>query len=85
MDRDTLIKTYTNGEVTVIWQPGKCIHSTVCWKEATGLPSVFDPRKRPWVNMGGGDSEKIEAQVAKCPSGALSVRRNAPDGLSGPV
>lgn len=56
----------------MVWKPGVCIHSTICWKAATGLPEVFDPRKRPWINMSGSVTEKIVAQVEKCPSGALS-------------
>ena len=67
-------KEYTNGEITVVWQPHVCIHSTLCWKQ---LKEVFNPRARPWVSMSGADSEAIEAQVAKCPSGALSSFRNA--------
>ena len=71
-----IIKKYTNGEITVVWKPGVCIHSTICWKQATGLPGVFNPREKPWIKMEGGDSEHIAAQVEKCPSGALSFFRN---------
>ncbi len=60
---------YSNGEITVVWQQHKCTHSKNCWK---GLRSVFDPFKRPWINMEGDTTEKIKAQVEKCPSGALS-------------
>lgn len=70
-------KEYTNGEITVVWQPKMCIHSTVCWKKATGLPKVFNPMERPWVNMQGADTEAIKNQVDKCPSGALSWYFNA--------
>jgi len=63
------IKKYTNGEITVVWQPDKCIHSANC---LNGLPEVFDPDKRPWVNILGADTERIIEQVKKCPSGALS-------------
>jgi uncharacterized Fe-S cluster protein YjdI len=76
MDPKNLTKEYTNGEVTVVWKPGLCIHSTICWKEATGLPFVFDPRKRPWVTIDGAPTEKIVAQVEKCPSGALKYYYN---------
>jgi len=76
MQKDTLMKTYTNGTITVVWKPGICIHSTICWKEATGLPSVFNPRGRPWIQMEGSDTEKITTQVQKCPSGALSFYFN---------
>jgi len=64
-------KHYSNGEITVDWQPEKCIHSTHCWKN---LPRVFNPRARPWVNMEGADTEAIRKAVAGCPSGALSLR-----------
>ena len=66
---DEIIKKYTNGEVTVIWQPSKCIHSTIC---LNGLPQVFDPQKRPWVNIKGAETSKIIEQVKECPSGALT-------------
>lgn len=66
-------KEYTNGEVTVIWQAEKCIHSTNCWK---GLPGVFNPKNRPWINTRGANTKEIIAQVGKCPSGALSYREN---------
>jgi uncharacterized Fe-S cluster protein YjdI len=62
-------KQYTKGDLTVIWKPSQCIHSTICWK---GLIKVFNPRARPWVDMDGADTERIMEQVAKCPSGALS-------------
>jgi len=80
MDPSTLTKTYTNGEITVVWKPGLCRHSTICWKEATGLPSVFNPRIKPWINMTGSDTESIRLQVIKCPSGALSYLLNNPTG-----
>lgn len=63
-------KNYTNGEITVNWQPEKCIHSTKCWKS---LPRVFNPRAKPWVNMAGGTTEAIRTAVLNCPSGALSL------------
>ena len=67
-------KQYTNGEITVIWKPDLCIHSTNCWR---GLNAVFDPKKRPWINLEAATSEAIIAQVEQCPSGALSYVRNA--------
>jgi uncharacterized Fe-S cluster protein YjdI len=67
---------YNNGEVTIVWKPEICIHSTLCWK---GLRDVFDPAKRPWINAEGSSTEKIIAQIRKCPSGALSFLLNADD------
>ncbi|MDX2189766.1 MAG: (4Fe-4S)-binding protein [Bacteroidota bacterium] len=73
MDLENLTKKYTNGEVTVVWKPGICIHSAICFK---GLPEVFDPRQRPWVKMEGAETKAIVEQIKKCPSGALSYFMN---------
>lgn len=72
MGKETL--KYTNNEVTVVWKPKTCIHSTLCWK---GLIEVFNPKLRPWIKMDGATTEKIIEQVRKCPSGALSYYLNA--------
>ncbi|UFH52965.1 (4Fe-4S)-binding protein [Spirosoma sp. KNUC1025] len=68
-----ITKTYTNGEITVVWKPNTCIHSKVCW---TNLIEVFNPKKRPWVNMDGASTQRIANQVDRCPSKALSYFRN---------
>jgi uncharacterized Fe-S cluster protein YjdI len=65
-----LTKRYSNGEITVVWQPHLCSHSGNCVK---GLPQVFDLRKSPWVTVDGADTPSIVAQVGRCPSGALSI------------
>jgi uncharacterized Fe-S cluster protein YjdI len=65
-----MTKRYSNGEITVVWKPDLCIHSGIC---ARGLHQVFDPRRRPWIELQHSDSATIAAQVAKCPSGALSL------------
>ena len=66
-----ITKTYTKEDLTVKWEPHKCIHSGVCFR---GLPMVFDPRKRPWVNIEGAPKSDIAAQVKRCPSTALSIQ-----------
>ncbi len=71
-----ITKKYTNGEVTIIWKPATCIHSTVCWKKATGLPEVFNPMVKPWIDPMASTTEKMIEQVKKCPSGALSFYMN---------
>ena len=65
---------YTNGEVTVLWKPGLCIHSATC---AKGLPHVFQPDLRPWVDMEAGSTEEIVNQIKQCPSKALTYIMNA--------
>jgi uncharacterized Fe-S cluster protein YjdI len=70
---DKTDKKYTNGEITVFWQPQKCIHATTCYRE---LIEVFNPRKRPWVNMDGAPTDDIIRVVKLCPTQALSYRYN---------
>ena len=70
-----MVKRYSNGEVTVVWQPDKCRHTGIC---ARGLPAVFDPARRPWVDMEQADTVTITGQVERCPSGALSWVKNEP-------
>jgi uncharacterized Fe-S cluster protein YjdI len=71
-----ITKKYTNGEVTVIWQPALCIHSARCWKGEEGLPEVFNPKEKPWIKPEGAETNRIIEQVKKCPSGALSFEMN---------
>jgi len=75
-----MTKHYTNGDITVIWKPELCRHSGIC---ARGLPTVFRPRLKPWIDLTPADSATIAAQVERCPSGALSWSRNEPANSSG--
>lgn len=67
------VKKYSNGEITVEWKSTVCTHSKLCWKN---LHEVFDPLKRPWINMSGATTEKIIERVDGCPSKALTWYRN---------
>ena len=71
-----IVKRYDNGEVTVVWRPSLCIHSGVCFR---GLPQVFDPRRRPWIVVENASTKEIVDQVARCPSGALTIAPSAPN------
>ena len=52
---EDITKEYTNGEITIVWQPKKCIHSAVC---KNGLIEVFNPQVRPWINIQGAMVQK---------------------------
>lgn len=69
MDSNDITKEYTNGELTVIWEAGKCIHSGNCVRNN---PDVFQPKEKPWIKIDASSSEKIRETVDKCPSGALT-------------
>jgi uncharacterized Fe-S cluster protein YjdI len=66
--------TYDGEAVTVTFDPDLCVHSGNCVR---GLPAVFDLQRKPWVDVAGAPAEEIAAQVARCPSGALQIRRKA--------
>ena len=68
-EQKKITKHYKNDEITIVWQPHLCVHSTLCFR---GLPNVFDPRKRPWVTPEHSDSETIMKQIDACPSRALT-------------
>ncbi len=63
---------YSNGEITILWKPELCIHSGICVKT---LPKVYDPKSKPWLKPENATSEELRNQVARCPSGALSIKQ----------
>ncbi|HRH65998.1 MAG TPA: (4Fe-4S)-binding protein [Bacteroidia bacterium] len=69
-----ITKHYVKDDLTIIWKPHVCIHSTKCFR---GMPSVFDPGAKPWITPEGASKEEIIRQIKLCPSGALSYTLNS--------
>ncbi len=67
-------KEYSNGELTVVWKPGLCFHAKEC---VHGLPGVFKPKDKPWIQAENASAEALMETIDKCPSGALSWYNNA--------
>jgi uncharacterized Fe-S cluster protein YjdI len=59
--------------ITVEWYAERCVHSGNCVR---ALPRVFNPRRRPWVDMTAADADAIASAVLRCPSGALHLVRH---------
>jgi uncharacterized Fe-S cluster protein YjdI len=62
------VNEFSNGEVTVFWQPELCIHSANC---LIGLPAVFNSKKKPWINVHASNTKEIMKIIDTCPSRAL--------------
>lgn len=66
-------KEYSNGEITIVWQPKLCVHSGVCVKT---LSKVYNTKERSWIKPENATTQELIDQVAKCPSGALSIKQS---------
>ncbi len=71
-----ITKKYSNEEITIVWKPSVCIHSTLCWKGEKGLKQVFNPMEKPWIKPEGASTEEIIERVNNCPSAAISFYYN---------
>ena len=68
MNKKNIVKKYQTEDLIVYWIPQKCTHACACWR---GLPEVFKPTEKPWINIEGAAAEQIIATIDKCPSDAL--------------
>ncbi len=68
-----IVKEYSNSELTIVWKPAKCMHAALCVKI---LPKVYNPKAKPWLSIDKASTEELQAQISKCPSGALSCYMN---------
>lgn len=72
--RDYVITDPDGGGLVVHWDSAVCAHSAVC---VQSLPRVFNPRRRPWIDLADVESGAVESTVAACPSAALTSTRYA--------
>jgi len=66
-------KEYEGKQLSVRFDARRCIHAAEC---VHGLPGVFDPERRPWIDPDAGDPSAIVEVVESCPSGALTYERH---------
>ena len=62
---------YEGDGVTVLWKPHLCYHSEKCVK---GLPNVFKPKEKRWIQTEHATADELIAQIKQCPSGALGYK-----------
>jgi len=65
-------RAYRNDRIEVTWEPKLCIHVGRCF---LGLPGVFQPQSRPWVDVDAASADQIAEVVMRCPTGALHFER----------
>jgi uncharacterized Fe-S cluster protein YjdI len=81
MSPSRALQTYEGEEVRVTFEPIRCMHSEECVR---GLPAVFDPSRKRWIRPDEASADQVVAAVARCPSGALRVRRRDAEAATGP-
>ena len=66
---ESKIRTYESEDATVTWDQKRCIHFAAC---VHGLPDVFDPNDRPWVQPENASPEALLATVLSNPEGEVT-------------
>ena len=66
------IKHYESDGIRVSYDSQRCIHAAEC---VHGLPGVFDPKRRPWVDPSAAAADEVADVVGRCPTGALQFER----------
>ncbi|MEU0579796.1 (4Fe-4S)-binding protein [Streptomyces griseoincarnatus] len=69
MSGESRQKAYQTESITVTFEAGRCLHAAECVR---GLPEVFDPAKRPWIQPDNAAADRLAETVRRCPSGALT-------------
>jgi len=62
------ILNYENEEINVSYDVKRCIHAA---ERSKGLPNVFDPDRKPWIEPGNASAREVADTIEKCPTGAL--------------
>ena len=66
------LRRYDGDDITISYDMKRCIHAEECVR---GLPRVFDPGRRVWVDATQAQASEIANIVQRCPTGALHFRR----------
>lgn len=64
-------KAYEGQDITVYYDARRCIHYAACVR---GLPQVFNPQARPWIQADAAQPAELAEVVRHCPTGALHYR-----------
>ena len=65
------VRDYVGKSVVIRYDAGRCIHAEECVR---GAPQAFDKEAKPWIQPDNASVEHLTAVVARCPTGALTLR-----------
>ena len=65
-------RQYDGDGIRVTYDSERCIHAAEC---VHGLPEVFDPDRKPWIEAGAASAEDLATVIRRCPTGALAYQR----------
>lgn len=65
-------RSYEGPGIRVTYDAARCIHAAECVR---GLPAVFDPDRRPWIEPTAAPAAEVAAVIHRCPTGALGWER----------
>jgi CDGSH-type Zn-finger protein/uncharacterized Fe-S cluster protein YjdI len=61
---------FGSAEIKALYDAKRCIHVAEC---VNGLPDVFNPKRRPWVDADAAPASEIAEVIRRCPTGALQM------------
>ena len=64
---------YSGEKAAVSYDVRRCIHAAAC---VHGLPDVFDPSRKPWIDPDRAEAEQLLQVIMRCPTGALHLERS---------
>lgn len=69
------ILTYSGSDIKITYDVNRCIHAANC---VDGLPDVFNPNRKPWIDADKAPADAIADVIETCPTGALqySMKRS---------
>lgn len=70
--RGDRVNSFANDAIRVTWSRMRCTHVAAC---VMNLPPVFEPGRRPWIDLDRGSADAIARAVQHCPTGALHFER----------
>src|SRR5690625_7393749 len=70
---ESKIHTYESDEITVTYDIKRCIHAAECVR---GLPMVFKPELRRWIQPENSTGERIADVIERCPPQKKHITAN---------